>query len=63
MARKVNESKKQNYVEILSLWENESKGGFEYLSGVTKDGKKVVGFYNDKKKNDKEPDIRVYYSK
>ena len=49
--------------ELLSLWEQESKDGMEYLSGVTKDGKRVVAFYNDKKKNKKEPDIRVYYSK
>lgn len=62
MSRK-NENAKKNYEEILSLWENENKDGFEYLSGVTKDGKKVVAFYNDKKKNDKEPDIRVYFSK
>lgn len=57
------EKTKNKYEEILSLWENENKDGFEYLSGVTKDGKKVVAFYNDKKKNDKEPDIRVYFSK
>ena len=56
-------TKKNEYVEICSLWENENEDGFQYLSGVTKKGERVVAFYNEKKKNEKEPDIRVYYSK
>lgn len=55
-------TKKTNYTEIMSLWESESKNGLEYLTGVTKDGKRVVAFWNEEKKNDKEPDLRVYYS-
>ena len=43
------------------IWKNESKNGVEYLSGKTSDDKvKLVGYFNARKKNPKEPDIRIY---
>lgn len=45
---------------ITSLWCNISKGGKKYLSGKY-DGKKVVGFINEKA-TEKQPYISVYYS-
>lgn len=47
---------------IFSLWRRKSKDGKKtYFSGKTTDGEYVVGFYNTKKKNPKEPDLRVYF--
>ena len=51
--------------EAFVLWIHESKGGNDYLSGntpTTNEGVtlNLVGFFNTKKKNPKEPDIRVY---
>ena len=45
--------------QVFALWKNTSKSGNEYFTGS--DGKtKLVAFYNGKKKNPKEPDLRVY---
>ena len=50
--------------EAFVLWKHESKSGVTYLSGNTPNDKgtslSLVGFYNTKKKNPKEPDIRIY---
>lgn len=50
--------------ECFVLWRNESKSGNHYLKGYTPEevngGISVVGYFNSKKKNPKEPDIRVY---
>ena len=50
--------------EAFVLWKHESKGGVSYLSGNTPGDKgaslSLVGFFNNKKKNPKEPDIRIY---
>ena len=41
---------------MFALWKNKSKDGKKtYLSS-----KELIGFYNTKKKNPKEPDLRVY---
>ena len=48
--------------EIAQLWENKSKAGKAYFNGKDNEGKKLVGFYNDKTENGKYPAIRVYYS-
>ena len=48
--------------EVAQLWENKSKAGKPYFSGKDNEGKKLVGFYNDKTENGKYPAIRVYYS-
>ena len=47
--------------EVLSMWLNTSKSGVKYLSGKY-NGKRVVGFINDKPKNEKAPYIRIYES-
>lgn len=50
--------------EAFVLWKHESKSGNEYLSGSTPADKggvlQLIGFFNKKKKNPKEPDVRVY---
>ena len=47
--------------EVLSMWLNTSKSAVKYLSGKY-NGKRVVGFINDKPKNEKAPYIRIYES-
>ena len=49
--------------EAFVLWKNESKNNVEYLSGRLSDegsNVKLVGYFNARKKNPKEPDIRIY---
>ena len=46
--------------DYASLWINNSKDGNMYLSGVTKDNKRLVGFYTKEVINNR-PDIKVYY--
>lgn len=48
--------------QVASLWENKSKAGKIYLSGKDNEGRKLVGFFNDKTGSGKYPSIRVYYS-
>ena len=46
---------------LLTMWIQKSKDGSkQYLSGVDASGKRYIGFINGKKKNPKEPDIRIY---
>ena len=52
---------KQDHV-VCSLWNTQSKNNLEYLTGVTDENEKVVGFYGDKE-NEKRPIIRVYLEK
>ena len=47
--------------EIVTLWENEGKNG-KYLSGITNDNEKVIGFYGEETK-EMRPYVRVYFSK
>lgn len=56
------EEKEFNLTEAFVLWLNTSKNGVEYLSGYLADkGEvKIVGYFNARKKNPKEPDIRIY---
>lgn len=52
------ENKKFNLEQAFAMWKQEGKKG-PYFSG--KAGNiKLLGFYNGKKKNPKEPDIRIY---
>lgn len=50
--------------EAFVLWKHTSKEGNAYLSGSTPkesgDVISLIGFFNDDKKNPKEPDVRVY---
>lgn len=55
--------KEFNLTEAFVLWKNKSKNNVEYLSGKLSDegsDVKLVGYFNSRKKNPKEPDIRVY---
>lgn len=48
--------------EVASLWNNISqKTKKEYLTGVSGDKEKLVGFYSNQEANMKRPDIRVYF--
>ena len=62
MARRNKEEKEKKLEDFCALWEQKSKNGLEYLTGKDADGNKLVAFYNDTKKNPKEPDIRVCFS-
>lgn len=49
--------------DLCTLWEHESESNLVYLSGMLAEDmnyQKVIAFYNTTKKNDKEPDIRIY---
>ena len=55
--------KEFNLTEAFVLWKNKSKNNVEYLSGKLSDegsNVKLVGYFNTRKKNPKEPDIRIY---
>lgn len=46
----------------FSLWKRKTKNTNKtYFTGKTEDGKYVIAFYNTKKSNPKEPDLRVYF--
>ncbi len=52
-----------NLVELCTLWKHVSEHDQEYLSGMLSEElnhQRVIGFYNITKKNEKEPDIRIY---
>ena len=46
--------------EFLALWINKSAKGEEYLSGKLPNGKGVIGFFVRKKKNVRQPDLRLF---
>lgn len=56
------EEKEFKLTEAFVLWKNESKNNVEYLSGKLsgEQGIKIVGYFNARKKNPKEPDIRIF---
>lgn len=58
------EVQKTELEEAFVLWRNEAKSGGSYLRGYTPEkvlgGVGLVGYFNSKKRNPKEPDIRVY---
>lgn len=59
--KKTAETKKEfNMEQAFAMWKQKSKSGTDYFTGTAFDKKKLVGFYNGKKKNPKEPDIRIY---
>jgi hypothetical protein len=53
-------TKEFNLTPVLTMWIYKGKNDVKYLSGKTPDGVKLKGFFNGKKKNPKEPDIRIY---
>lgn len=55
------EQKKEfNMKQVFAMWIHKSKKGGKYLTGVSVEGERLVGFFNGKKKNPKEPDVRIY---
>ena len=63
--KKVENKKKEEKTmkDLATLWEHLSESSLKYLSGnLSEEYKysKVIAFYNTKKKNEKEPDVRVY---
>lgn len=57
--KKGKETKKE-LESAFSLWENVGKNKKEYLTGIDCNDHKLLGFYNTDKRNEKEPDIKVY---
>lgn len=54
------EKEKFNLDEAFVLWEQESKKGTSYLTGHDLNKQRLVGYFEDNKKNEKQPDIRIY---
>ena len=54
------QKKEFTMVQAFALWQREAKSGRKYFSGKDENGNNLVGFYNTKKKNPKEPDLRIY---
>lgn len=50
--------------DAFVLWRHTANSGVDYLTGMTPKNKKdsisLLGYFNNNKKNPKEPDIRVY---
>ena len=47
-------------LEVIALWESESKAGNTYLSGETNDQEKIIAFYTSNPK-EKSPFLKGYY--
>lgn len=55
------EQKKEfNMKQVFVMWIRKSKTGKQYVTGRDAAGERLVGFFNGKKKNPKEPDVRIY---
>lgn len=60
-AKKETAEKKEFTLErMFTMWIYKSKKGNKYLSGKTNEGVQLKGFFNSKKENPKEPDIKIY---
>lgn len=60
MKKKTEEKKKFDLEEAFVLWLNKSKEGKEYLTGKDLNNNKLIGFFNENKSNEKQPDIELY---
>ena len=61
-AQKTQEQKKQfNMEQVMTMWLKKGKSGTMFVTGVDAAGSKIIGFFNGKKQNPKEPDVRIYY--
>ena len=58
--KKVEKEEETNLKEAFVLWKHEANSGVCYLSGNTPEKLSLIGFFNNKKKNPKEPDVRIY---
>lgn len=61
MAKNETTSNKKEFTmeQVFAMWINKAKSGMTYFTGKIGDTK-LVGYTNGKKKNPKEPDIRIY---
>ena len=60
MTRKTKKENKK-LEQAGALWLRESKNGVDYLTGKDSEGNKLIAFFNDNPKSDKEPHIRIYF--
>lgn len=60
MSTKTANKKEFKLTQIFAMWKRNSKNGNTYFTGKDVDGTEIRGFYNTKKENPKEPDIRIY---
>lgn len=59
---KTNTQAQAKMEQVVAIWKKKSKNGTAFFSGHIGADKadKCVGFFNTKKKNPKEPDLRIY---
>lgn len=57
---KVGDKKEFNMKQVFAMWKRQSKSNTTYFTGKTEAGERLVGFYNGKKQNPKEPDVRIF---
>ena len=54
---------KKEMEQVFALWKRKAKSGLKYFTGACDIGEHkgmVIAFYNQDKKNPKEPDLRIY---
>lgn len=54
-----NTEKSKKLEQAFALWKHKAKSGSAYFTGGTRENP-IIAYYNTKKKNPKEPDLRVY---
>ena len=47
--------------EIADLWDSVSKNENEYLTGISDEKERLIGFYNAEESESKKPYIKVYF--
>lgn len=57
---KAGEKKEFNMKQVFAMWKRTSKNNVEFFTGKTEGGERLVGFFNGRKQNPKEPDVRIY---
>lgn len=58
--KEVENKKEFTMKQVFAMWQKKSKSGSTFFTGKNETGERLVGFYNGKKKNPKEPDVRIY---
>ena len=57
---KVGDKKEFTMNQVFAMWSKKSKNGSTFFTGQNESGNRLVGFFNGKKQNPKEPDVRIY---
>lgn len=55
-----NEIKKEYPKELFTLWKKKTEKGLTYFTGKTSGGQNIIAFYNVKKQNPNEPDMKIF---